>query len=119
MRKWPMRQDLIDRFTGIDRLYGAGAVTRLADARVAVVGLGGVGSWAVEALARSAVGHLALIDAYDLCLSNTSRPLPAFDVQYASNKARAMAERLLALHPAMAAVAIESFLTPSTPPHQN
>src|SRR3546814_1002071 len=93
MRKWPMRQDLIDRFAGIDRLYGAGAVTRLADARVAVVGLGGVGSWAVEALARSAVGHLALIDADDLCLSNTSRQLPALAGQYGRNKARAMAER--------------------------
>src|SRR3546814_10607621 len=115
MRKWPMRQDLIDRFAGIDRLYGAGAVTRLADARVAVVGLGGVGSWAVEALARSAVGHLALIDADDLCLSNTSRQLPALAGQYGRNKARAMAERCLAINPAMEAVAVESFLTPSNP----
>ena len=72
-----MQQDQIDRFAGIDRLYGAGTIARLSRARVAVVGLGGVGSWAVEAFARSAVGHLTLIDADDLCLSNTSRQLPA------------------------------------------
>ena len=108
-----MRQDLLDRFAGIDRLYGSGTVTHLASARVAVVGLGGVGSWAVEALARSAVGHIALIDADDLCLSNTSRQLPALAGQYGRNKARAMAERCLAINPAMEAVAVESFLTPS------
>ena len=108
-----MRQDLLDRFAGIDRLYGSGTVTHLANARVAVVGLGGVGSWAVEALARSAVGHIALIDADDLCLSNTSRQLPALAGQYGRNKARAMAERCLAINPAMEAVAVESFLTPS------
>ena len=113
MRKWRMRQDLLDRFAGIDRLYGSGTVTHLASARVAVVGLGGVGSWAVEALARSAVGHIALIDADDLCLSNTSRQLPALAGQYGRNKARAMAERCLAINPAMEAVAVESFLTPS------
>ena len=113
MRKWRMRKDLQERFAGIDRLYGSGAVMRLAQARVAVVGLGGVGSWAVEALARSAVGHLTLVDADDLCLSNTSRQLPAIAGQYGRNKAQAMAERCLAINPAMEAVAVESFLTPS------
>ena len=91
----------LDRFAGIDRLYGAGAVTRLAGSRVAVVGLGGVGSWAAEALARSAVGHLTLVDADDLCLSNTSRQLPAVDGQYGRNKALAMAERCRAINPAI------------------
>ena len=94
-------QGLRDRFAGIDRLYGNGAVARLSNARVAVVGLGGVGSWAVEALARSAVGHLALIDADDLCLSNTSRQLPAVAGQYGRNKAVAMAERCRAINPAI------------------
>jgi len=77
---------LRDRFAGIDRLYGQGAIERLSKVRVAVVGLGGVGSWAAEALARSAVGHLSLIDADDLCLSNTSRQLPAWWGQYGRNK---------------------------------
>ncbi|MEO5566421.1 MAG: tRNA threonylcarbamoyladenosine dehydratase [Luteimonas sp.] len=107
-----MRKDLQDRFAGVDRLYGRGAVSRLAQARVAVVGLGGVGSWAAEALARTAVGHLSLIDADDLCLSNTSRQLPAIAGQYGRNKARVMAERCLAINPAMQAQAVESFLTP-------
>ncbi len=108
-----MRKDLHERSAGIDPLYGAGAVTRLAQSRVAVVGLGGVGSWAVEALARTAVGHLSLIDADDLCLSNTNRQLPALAGQYGRNKARAMAERALAINPALDVAAIEAFVTPS------
>ena len=72
-----MKKVLKDRFAGIDRLYGQGAVNRYAERRVAVVGLGGVGSWVVEALARSGVGHLTLIDADDICVSNTNRQLPA------------------------------------------
>ena len=57
-----------ERFSGIDRLYGRGALERLSGSRVAVIGLGGVGSWAVEALARSGVGSLTLVDADDLCV---------------------------------------------------
>lgn len=113
MRQEPLPGELRERFAGIDRLYGAGTLARLAGARVAVVGLGGVGSWAVEALARSAVGHLALIDADDLCLSNTSRQLPALAGQYGRNKAQAMAERCRAINPLVEAVPLESFLTPS------
>ncbi|KAG1249939.1 hypothetical protein G6F66_015422 [Rhizopus arrhizus] len=55
--------------------------------------MGGVGSWVVEALARSAVGHLTLIDADDICVSNTNRQLPAMEGNYGRNKAEAMAER--------------------------
>ena len=86
-----MDRDWIDRFGGIDRLYGAGALERLSRAHVCVVGLGGVGSWAVEALVRSGVGRLTLIDADDLCLSNTNRQLPALQGQYGRGKAEAMA----------------------------
>ncbi|MGV8932748.1 MAG: tRNA threonylcarbamoyladenosine dehydratase [Luteimonas sp.] len=102
------------RFGGIDRLYGHGALTRFAACRVAVVGLGGVGSWAVEALARSGIGALTLIDADDLCVSNTNRQLPALEGQYGRNKAEAMAERCRAINPAIDVRAIASFLTPST-----
>ena len=66
-----------ERFAGIDRLYGRGALARFRQCRVAVIGLGGVGSWAAEALARTGIGHLRLVDADDLCLSNTNRQLPA------------------------------------------
>ena len=102
---------LLERFAGIDRLYGRGAVERLASRKVAVVGLGGVGSWLVEALARSAVGTIELIDADDLCVSNTNRQLPAIAGQYGRNKAQAMAERCLAINPAIDARAVPAFLT--------
>jgi tRNA A37 threonylcarbamoyladenosine dehydratase len=102
-----------DRFAGIDRLYGTGALARFASGHVAVVGLGGVGSWLVEALARSGVGRLTLVDADDLCLSNTNRQLPALEGQYGRNKAVAMAERCRAINPAIDVRAVESFLTAS------
>lgn len=100
-----------ERFGGIDRLYGKGALRRFASARVAVIGMGGVGSWAVEALARSGIGHLCLIDADDLCVSNTNRQLPALQGQYGRNKVEAMAERCRAINPGMEVEAIPSFLT--------
>src|SRR5690554_4115479 len=101
-----------DRFAGIDRLYGRGAVERFAACHVAVVGLGGVGSWVVEALARSAVGHVTLIDADDLCLSNTNRQLPALAGEYGRNKAEAMAARCRAISPAISLDVVQMFLTP-------
>ena len=101
------------RFAGIERLYGQGALNRFASAHVAVVGIGGVGSWAVEALARSGIGKLNLIDADDICVSNTNRQLPALDGQYGRNKVDAMAERCHAINPGMAVDAVASFLTPS------
>jgi tRNA A37 threonylcarbamoyladenosine dehydratase len=102
-----------DRFAGIDRLYGRGALARLSVCHVAVVGLGGVGSWVAEALARSGVGRLTLIDADDLCVSNTNRQLPALAGQYGRGKAEAMAERCLAINPQMRPTPVVSFLTPS------
>ena len=108
-----MRHDLRERFAGIDRLYGRGAVERLDGRRVAVVGLGGVGAWAAEALARSGVGHLTLIDADDLCLSNTNRQLPALAGNYGRNKTEAMAERLRAIHPQIDIDPVAHFLTQS------
>ncbi|RMH94871.1 tRNA cyclic N6-threonylcarbamoyladenosine(37) synthase TcdA [Lysobacter pythonis] len=102
-----------ERFAGIDRLYGRGALERLAGAHICVVGIGGVGSWAVEALARSGIGRLTLIDADDLCLSNTNRQLPALDGQYGRNKVEVMAERCRAINPAIEVRAIASFLTPA------
>jgi tRNA A37 threonylcarbamoyladenosine dehydratase len=102
-----------ERFGGIDRLYGQGALRTFAQAHVAVIGLGGVGSWVVEALARSGVGRLTLIDADDLCVSNTNRQLPALAGQYGRGKAEAMAERCRAINPEIGAEAIASFLTPA------
>ena len=100
-------------FSGVDRLYGSGSVARFRSARVAVVGLGGVGSWAVEAMARTGIGQLTLIDADDLCVSNTNRQLPAIVGQYGRGKADVMAERCRAINPAIEVEAVPSFLTPA------
>ena len=100
-----------ERFRGIDRLYGTGSAARLAMAHVAVVGIGGVGSWAVEALARSGVGKLTLIDADDVCLSNTNRQLHAIEGEYGRTKVEVMAERARAINPDIAIDAIPEFLT--------
>jgi len=102
-----------ERFRGIDRLYGSGSAARLAAAHVCIVGIGGVGSWAVEALARSGVGKLTLIDADDICLSNTNRQLHALDGEYGRNKVDVMAERARAINPAIEVDAIAEFLTRS------
>jgi tRNA threonylcarbamoyladenosine dehydratase len=103
----------IERFGGIDRLYGRGALACFRRCRVAVVGLGGVGSWAAEALARTGIGALTLIDADDLCVSNTNRQLPAIAGQYGRGKADAMAERCRQINPDIAVEPVASFLTPS------
>lgn len=104
---------LLERFGGIDRLYGTGSLARFSRARVAVVGMGGVGSWVVEALARSGVGHLTLIDADDICVSNSNRQLPAHEGQFGRAKVEAMAERCRQINPLVEVNAITSFLTPS------
>ncbi|MCC6233700.1 MAG: tRNA threonylcarbamoyladenosine dehydratase [Verrucomicrobiales bacterium] len=88
------------RFGGLRRLLGPEAVVRLSRARVAVVGLGGVGSWAVEALARSAVGSLVLVDLDEVCLTNFNRQLPAVEGQVGRFKAEALAERVRSIHTA-------------------
>ncbi len=102
-----------ERFAGIDRLYGAGAAARFAHAHVCVVGVGGVGSWAVEALARSGVGELTIIDADDVCVSNTNRQLHALDGEYGRPKVEVVARRMRAINPELRVHAIGQFLTSS------
>lgn len=88
------------RFGGIARLYGQAALERFGRARVAVVGIGGVGTWAVECLARSGVGHLRLVDLDEICVTNVNRQIHALDGQIGMQKADAMAARVRAIHPA-------------------
>ncbi|MGA9422905.1 MAG: tRNA threonylcarbamoyladenosine dehydratase [Rhodanobacteraceae bacterium] len=102
-----------ERFRGLDRLYGTGSIARLAAKRVAIVGMGGVGSWAAEALARSGVGYLGLIDADEVCIGNTSRQLHALDGEYGRAKVDVMARRLRAINPDAEIDAIAEFLTRS------
>ncbi|MGC9452181.1 MAG: tRNA threonylcarbamoyladenosine dehydratase [Oceanipulchritudo sp.] len=88
-----------ERFGGIARLYGAGALERFRGAHVAVVGIGGVGSWVAEALARSGIGALSLVDLDDICLSNVNRQIHALEGTVGRPKIRVMAERLQTIHP--------------------
>jgi len=88
-----------DRFGGISRLYGESSLACFQRARVAVIGVGGVGSWAVESLARSGIGHLTLVDLDEICVSNVNRQLHAMDGQIGRLKTEAMAERARAIHP--------------------
>jgi tRNA threonylcarbamoyladenosine dehydratase len=99
------------RFAGIDRLYGQGAVSRLAGSAIAVVGVGGVGSWVVEALARSGVGRLRLIDADDVCESNVNRQLPAIEGSFGQPKVALLAERVRRINPACTVEAVAEFVT--------
>ncbi len=112
-----MNKALTERFGGIDRLYGRGALASFSGAHVTVVGIGGVGSWAVEALARSGIGRLTLIDADDLCVSNTNRQLPALEGQYGRAKVEAMGERCRAINPGIVLDLKVQFLTPSNLDH--
>ena len=104
---------LQERFAGVDRLYGRGAVERLSRRHVAVIGLGGVGSWAVEALVRSGVGQLTLVDADEVCVSNSNRQLHAIAGQFGRGKAELLAERCRAINPLVRVEAVAQFLTPS------
>lgn len=104
--------DLQRRFAGVARLYGGAAFERLQAARVAVVGVGGVGSWAAEALARSGVGRIALIDLDHVAESNTNRQVHALGDAYGKAKVVAMGERIAAINPACDVQAIEAFVTP-------
>lgn len=104
--------DLDRRFGGVVRVYGAAAFARFRAARICVIGLGGVGSWAVEALARSGVGHLTLVDLDHIAESNTNRQIHALDGNYGKAKTTALAERIHAINPECAVTTIDDFITP-------
>lgn len=99
------------RFGGVARVYGAAAATRFARAHVCVIGVGGVGSWAVEALARSGIGALTLIDLDHVAESNINRQLPALDSTLGKAKTAVLAERVADINPACRVTTIEDFVT--------
>ena len=103
--------DSLIRFGGIARLYGQAALECFLNTRVAVIGVGGVGSWAVEALARSGIGHLTLVDLDEICITNVNRQLHAMDGQIGRQKTEAMAERARAIHPACDIQVQQTFFT--------
>ena len=94
-----LSSDYLDRFGGIGRLYGRDGLLRLASAHVCVVGIGGVGSWAAEALVRSGIGEITLIDMDDICVTNTNRQIHALQGTVGQLKIEAVAQRLKAINP--------------------
>ena len=102
--------DLERRFAGVARLFGEAGYARLRAARVAVIGIGGVGSWAAEALARSGVGSISLVDLDHIVESNTNRQIHALGDAYGKAKVLAMAERIAAIDPACAVRPVEAFV---------
>jgi tRNA A37 threonylcarbamoyladenosine dehydratase len=101
--------DLERRFGGLRRLYGDDGYARIRAARVAVVGLGGVGSWAAEALARSGVAALTLIDLDHVAESNVNRQVQALSATIGQAKPLAMRDRIAHIHPRCAVHAVEEF----------
>src|SRR5690554_5007968 len=99
------------RFSGIERVYGQTAATRFQHHHVAVIGLGGVGSWAVEALARSGVGALTLIDLDDVCVTNINRQLPALTSTVGQLKTEVLTARVRDINPACQVRVIDDFLS--------
>ncbi|MBP3945448.1 ThiF family adenylyltransferase [Psychrobacter sp. K31L] len=99
------------RFQGTQTLYGRSAVDTFAAAHVYVIGVGGVGSWAAEALARTAVGTITLIDLDVLVASNVNRQLPALDSTFGQSKIAAMGQRLGEINPKVIVNLIDDFLT--------
>ena len=100
------------RFGGTARLYGEKALQCFADAHVCVVGIGGVGSWAAEALARTGIGAITLIDMDDVCVTNTNRQIHALSGNVGLAKAEVMAERIRLINPECRVTVVDDFVTP-------
>lgn len=98
------------RFGGLARLYGVLGAQRIVDAHVAVIGIGGVGSWAVEALARSGVGRLTLVDLDHIAESNINRQIHAVEATLGQAKVFAMRDRIHSFNPACKVTCVEEFV---------
>lgn len=104
--------DFERRFGGVARLYGADGLARFQAARVCVIGVGGVGSWIVESLARSAIGHITMIDLDNVAESNVNRQIHALTDTLGKPKVTAMAERIRQINPLCKVSEVEDFITP-------
>jgi len=103
--------DYDTRFGGVQRLYGRHAATRIRAMRVCVIGMGGVGSWAVEALARSGVEDLTLIDYDAICPTNINRQVHALDSSVGDKKIAAMAQRVQQINPECRCTLVDDFIS--------
>lgn len=101
--------DFDTRFGGIARLYGQSGLEKLRAAHVCVIGIGGVGAWAAEALARSGIGALTLVDLDEICVTNINRQLHALTETVGRTKVEAMAERVRSINPDCRVTAEQKF----------
>ncbi|WP_124553538.1 tRNA threonylcarbamoyladenosine dehydratase [Methylophilus methylotrophus] len=108
--------DVARRFSGVRRLYGEQGLARLQKVHILVIGIGGVGSWAVEALARNAVGKLTLVDLDNVAESNVNRQIHALEGNLGKAKVTAMRERIAAINPQCEVIEVEDFVTPDNLP---
>jgi len=106
--------DYLDRFGGVGRLFGRAGLEKLHAARVAVIGVGGVGSWTVEGLARSGVGAITMVDLDDVCVTNVNRQLPALEGQIGRPKVDVLKERIRLINPECRVEAVHAFFTESS-----
>ncbi|WP_018652503.1 tRNA cyclic N6-threonylcarbamoyladenosine(37) synthase TcdA [Actinobacillus capsulatus] len=104
------------RFGGIGRLYMPEGLAKLRQAHICVIGIGGVGSWAVEALARSGIGKITMIDMDDICVTNINRQIHAMSGTVAQLKTKAMKERIERINPECVVEIIDDFITPENIP---
>ncbi|ADN77531.1 UBA/THIF-type NAD/FAD binding protein [Ferrimonas balearica DSM 9799] len=105
-----MNDAYLQRFGGIGRLYGQAALAAYARSHVCVVGIGGVGTWAAEALARSGIGQITLIDLDDICTTNTNRQIHALSDTIGQSKVAVMAARIRAINPDCVVNEVEEFV---------
>ena len=105
------KSDYERRFGGVRRLYGEAGIKKLQGSHIVVIGIGGVGSWTAEALARNAIGHITLIDLDNISESNVNRQLHAVDGAFGKAKVSAMHERILSINPHCVVIEIEDFIT--------
>lgn len=104
------------RFGGIGRLYTPEGLAKLRQAHICVIGIGGVGSWAVEALARSGIGKIIMVDMDDICVTNINRQIHAMTGTIAQLKTEAMKERIERINPECVVEIIDDFITPENIP---
>ncbi|MEO0443973.1 MAG: tRNA cyclic N6-threonylcarbamoyladenosine(37) synthase TcdA [Pseudomonadota bacterium] len=98
------------RFGGIMRLYGTAATDKLLSSHILIIGIGGVGSWVAEALVRSGLGKLTLMDMDDICISNTNRQVHTLKQSIGHSKTSEMKQRLLAINPEAVVDTIDDFI---------
>ncbi len=112
MTDFPQDDEYERRFAGVEKIYGEDAFRQYEHSHVMVIGIGGVGSWAVEALARTGIAELTLIDMDVIAASNINRQLPAMSSTLGREKVEVMAERCYAINPRIKINVVDDYLTP-------